>query len=150
MFSLSVGLERTGENGERYLAGKIVVGEFEESFRACLCYWDKNDYECRWRLAAEMLSAPFPRPAAFITNIHKPKGFGHMIWWPAWREGASIVLQNQHLRMSKLRPLFDPKTPFAHLPPRRCLDEDGPPSEWTVPLQDIREFHAALSRRKGK
>jgi hypothetical protein len=150
MFSISLGEEEPGEEGERHFIGEITLGKFHERFHACSCYWRKPEYEAHWFEAAERLMSGKGASSAFITSMDDPGKCDHIVWWPAWREEDNVVFRNQLVFLDELKSPFDPKASFAHLPPRRYPDEDEKPSEWTVSLQDVREFHAALSRRKWK
>jgi hypothetical protein len=147
MFSLTLSQEEPGEDDERHFIGEITLGKFRETFHACSCYWREPEYAAHWLEAAERLLSADGTASAFITSMDDPDRCDHIVWWPAWREGDSVVLRNQLMFWDELNVPFEPKAPLAHLPPRRYPDEDEKPAEWLVPIQDIREFHAALSRR---
>lgn len=76
--------------------GVITLGGKMEDFSSSLSYWSKDDYRQQWLEAATCLLEPDAR-SAFITNIHDPQSAKFIRWWPAWRSGDFVVLQEQFL-----------------------------------------------------
>ena len=56
-------------------------------------------------------------------------------------EGHDVFLQNHLLFLDQIDGVFDPSQPYAHIPSRETVSEDGEPiSEWKITLDDLMLF----------
>lgn len=138
MFSIKLGSKTYTEEGQTFLKGNLVIGGFTETFRACLCVWNKNEYENHWREAFERILGKESN-SALITSMHSPAKSSHIVWWPMWRDGKNVLIQNQLLFFNQMKTAFNPLDPFVHLSKRPAAG-DPKPSEWRIPLAEIRSF----------
>jgi hypothetical protein len=121
------------EEGWEALQGEIVLGEHRERFLASLDRWARRAYEHHWIDAARRLLDGADR-TAFITSAFQ-------FWWPMWRHGDSLVVQEQLLWTDESAHVFDPADPFCAIGERMSVTEDGTRvSEWTLRLADIQDF----------
>src|SRR5215813_867818 len=83
--------ERTyiDEDGWSGLWGRIVLGEFSETFVSPVERWSRGDYQRQWIHGANRLLGGAAE-SAFVEQAGR-------VWWTAWREGDSIVLQQRLL-----------------------------------------------------
>jgi hypothetical protein len=126
------------EEGWSALEGRIALGDFAEHFLAPLGPWARSDYERHWVEAARRLLAGADR-TAFITSAFQ-------FWWPMWREGSEVFVQEQLLWGQALAASFDPLDVYASIPERVTTSEDGEVSEWRIRVRDVEEF---VARRAG-
>lgn len=122
-----------------FLRGRITLGSFAEDFRAPVLAWQPADYERQWLGAARRLLAGASR-VGFVTHyVHRDAS--HHFWWPAWREGDTVYLQNGFLSADELDEPFDPEHPDRHVRLRQTVTDDGDHiPEWRVSLADIGDF----------
>ena len=126
------------------LWGRIELGaELRERFVAPIGWWTREDYERQWVEGARRL-VEGARESAFVVEAGR-------LWWTAWREGETVVLQQRLLLVEEeLAPAWTADA--AHLPyalvGERCSqsEEGADVSEWRVPLVAMRSF---LERQVG-
>jgi hypothetical protein len=120
--------------------GDLTLGTFSEDFESSLSYWSPTDYQRQWIIAATRL-ADGESTSAFITSLDDPSHANFIVWWPAWRIGGSVALQNQLLFFDTLTGAFDASDPYAHVRTRKTVSQDGALiSEWVVDSEDIRTW----------
>jgi hypothetical protein len=123
--------------------GTVCLGDFREQFEVILEYWSRDDYVRHWDAALRQLLEG-AATSALITSMSDPSSATFLFWWPAYREGDSIVFQHQALFLEELDRPFLPEEFADHIPERTATSTDGDRvSEWRVSLSDIAEFLAS-------
>jgi hypothetical protein len=129
--------------------GVIRIGGFSEAFEASLVYWTEDDYLQQWQQALARLFAGYEH-TCLISSIDDPKQARFLIWWPIYRVGDRVYIQNHLLFFDQLAGGFNEADIYRHVGPRETLDERGNEvSEWSVSLQSVRVFYDALVRFNG-
>lgn len=122
--------------------GEIVVGEFSETFQADLSYWREGEYEASWRENVERLALGYDR-AALITSISDPRSANFVFWWPMYRIGQQVILQNHVLFLDELDGTFTPGRAHDFVPTRVNVNEEGEEiSEWVLPISSFSTYLA--------
>ncbi len=77
------------------LWGEIRIGAFREKFVASVMSWNIEQYEKQWETALRRILAGSTQ-SVLITDYVEPglASGGHLWWWPLYREGDSIYIQN--------------------------------------------------------
>jgi CdiI N-terminal domain len=130
------------ENGTSAEAsGIIVIGDFTETFRAPLGFWEPSDYRNSCRRAFEVLDAD-PRSASCpMTSMTDPRNSNFLVSWPMYREGECVYIQNALIFLDEIAGVFDPAAPWGCVRPRSGTDEDGNKiSEWVTSMDALRGF----------
>jgi len=127
--------------------GKIQIGDYIETFTARLTLWRSDQYEQHWRAAIERLLKGADRSAlitSYVEPTRVPDNF--LMWWPLYREGETVHVQNQLLFFELLKESFSLENPWASVQSRRTVNDEGMKiSEWSVAIGDFAEF---LMRQK--
>jgi len=155
MFKIFTTDERVPEsdtNGGRVVYGKIVIDSFCETFTVSLSSWSREQYDQHWNTALERLIGGADR-SALITSYIKPRTRitpdDFLVWWPLYRDGDTVYVQNHLLFFRQLSTPFLPARPWESLRDRQVTNEEGQKiSEWVMTVQDIRNFLDS-SNRKG-
>jgi hypothetical protein len=123
------------------LWGRIRIGSFTEDFIAYLCDWTPEHYRRQWLEAAQRLVNGESK-SAFVTTFVSPKNGRHFEWWPCYRVGEIVYLQNQLRFYEQVASPFAVDSLYAYVSDRKTAsDDDGTPiSEWEVPLGWLRDF----------
>ncbi len=143
MFSIE--LQENQEAGERggdsEVSGKIVIGDFTETFRVPLGFWREADYRRNWRQAFDVLDAAPHATSCLMTSMTDPSNSNFLSCWPMYREGDNVYIQNAIVFLDEVGKDFDPEEPWRAVGPRQSIDEDGNKiSEWTTSMGSLREF----------
>lgn len=73
--------------------------------------------------------------------MYKPNDSNFLIWWPAWRIGNEVIIQNQLLFFEELVEKLDESNFYIHVGKRGTESENGQKiSEWHIGIEDIRKF----------
>lgn len=147
MFSIIATDERPPESetdGVPVFCGRIVIGEFQETFAASLVFWSREEYGLHWRKALERLVTIGDRSALITDYVEPPThpySGGYLIWWPLYRDGDAVYVQNQLLFFEQLSRPFSAHRPWDSVRDRHAVNEDGQKiSEWVTTVEDIRHF----------
>lgn len=117
---------------------EIVIGDHREITEVPLQYWRPEQYREQWRAAFERITDGQPT-ACLITGMHDPRTANFIMWWPMWREGDTVYIQNQILFMDKIRKNFKENEPYSHVPKRVTVTEEGEKiSEWSTKVSEMR------------
>ncbi len=137
----NIGFVRDPKKKPGYKLGYMMLDSSKEGFYSSITYWDTAQYEKHWHDAITRL-VNGAECSALITDMPPPSPTGYAIdWWPMWREGDNVYVQEQLIIQSELKEVFDPSNPYVHIDPHITELESGDrPSEWIVPLQDFVEF----------
>jgi hypothetical protein len=128
-------------DGPAETSGRIIIGDFTETFRVPLGFWDESDYRRSWRQAFGVLDANPRSTSCLITSMTDPRSSNFLFCWPMYREGEDVFIQNAVIFLDEIEETFDPATPWAYVEPRRGIDEDGNKiSEWITSIDSLREF----------
>ena len=92
------------DDKERFLCGAILLGSIEERFLVPLSYWQPIDYEKHWRDALQRILAG-EKTSCLITSMYDPSLANFIVWWPMYRVGELIFVQNQILSLFNLGPI---------------------------------------------
>jgi contact-dependent growth inhibition (CDI) system CdiI-like immunity protein len=134
--------QQPGEgNGDSAVAfGRIVIGDFTETFRVPLGFWDESDYRRSWRRAFEVLNANPRAISCLMTAMTDPGNSNFLTCWPMYREGEDVYIQNALIFLDEIED-FDLMAPWDSVRPREVIDEDGNRiSEWTTSVRSLQEF----------
>jgi len=131
-------------NGTPAFYGKIVIDDFQETFAASLVSWTRDDYDLHWRKALEYLIAGGDR-SALITDYVEPSahpgGEDYLIWWPLYRDGDRVFVQNHVLFLKQLGTPFSAERPWTSVRDRETISGDRQRiSEWTTTVEEIKRF----------
>ncbi len=131
----------TPASGPGLAVGRITVGtDFSEKFEADLSYWDRSRYEEDWRTNVRRLVEGAER-AVLLTSITAPTTANFFFWWPLYRVGEAVHVQNQLLFLDELTAPFDPARSWDFVADRETVNEDGLRiSEWQCSLSDLRSW----------
>jgi contact-dependent growth inhibition (CDI) system CdiI-like immunity protein len=125
--------------------GRIRIGDFHERFEMDLSFWSRPDYERHWLRGVGRLLAGGD-VSCLVSAMRDPETAEFIIWWPLYRLGDEVKVQNQILFMTDLPETLDPEDPFRHVLPRTTSSTEGTPvSEWTTTMEALRQFMAGLS-----
>jgi CdiI N-terminal domain len=79
-----------------------------------------------------------------MTEYVGPEDTSHHVWWPLYRLGDSVAVQNHLAWHDQFTEPFLIECQFDFVRDRRIVSEDGTQiSEWRVSLESIREFAVA-------
>lgn len=134
--------ESEGEyDGSVQASGRIIIGDFTETFRVPLGFWDESDYRRSWRKAFEVLNASPHSTSCLMTSMTDPRNSNFLICWPMYRASEYVYIQNKIIFLDEIEEEFDPAAPWDLIGPRHGIDEDGNKiSEWTTSMDSLREF----------
>jgi hypothetical protein len=120
----------------RQVMTKIQIGDFEEYLDVFLGWWTINDYERQWTEALERLAKH--DKSCFIVAIDDPGRRKFLEWWPLYKIGKKIHVQN-HILVDDLyeerigNNPFTRETCYDFIPPYRSHTQEGNKiSEWVV------------------
>jgi hypothetical protein len=129
------------DSGSAAAPGRIVIGDFTETFNVPLGFWDESDYLRSWRRAFEMLEANLHSTSCLMTSMTDPDNSNFLVCWPMYREAEDVYIQNRIIFLDEIEEAFDPIVPWDFVGPRLGIDEDGNKiSEWTTSMDSLREF----------
>jgi len=127
--------------------GELVLGGHRENFRASLYLWSKLDYEAQWRNAIEALLGGIDKSALIVEYVG-PESSICLEWWPMYRLGDVIHIQDHLLFYDQLPEPFSLEKASSFIRDRRTVDEDGNPiSEWNVSLSEVENFAHGFRRQ---
>ena len=130
-------------DGSVEASGRIIIGDFTETFRVPLGFWSESDYRRSWRQAFEVLNADPHSTSCLMTSMTDPRNSNFLVCWPMYRDGKDVYIQNAIIFLDEIEGPFDPAVPWSYVGPRHGIDEDGNKvSEWITPMDSLREFFA--------
>lgn len=133
--------------GEPARYGFIRLATFEERFVAPLVYWTVADYRRQWREGIRRCLDGQTR-SCLITSMRDLAIANFIQWWPLYRVGDEVYVQNQLLFLESIHGAFQPGDPYAHVPERRTASEDGEAiSEWHIGIADLQVFFDQTARQ---
>jgi len=131
-------------DAESVQPGRLVIGDYEEGFESSISFWSVQDYERSWRVSLERILR-LASTSCLITSMYDPANANFLVWWPLYREGDLVYIQNQILFLVDIRDDFNPTNPYNHVPKRQVVNSDGDPiSEWTASIRDIQSWVSSL------
>jgi hypothetical protein len=124
--------------------GLLSIGNWKEEFYSSLFLWNRADYEIQWRNAIDDILNGGHK-SALITEYLTPQVSSHLVWWPMYRQGETVFLQNHLLFFDHLHQPFSPASPYASLMDRKTVGEAGESiSEWNFGLADLESFRRSF------
>lgn len=130
-----------GNGDSAEASGRIVIGDFTETFRVPLGFWEESDYRRSWRRAFEVLDADPHAKSCLMTSMTDPDSSNFLGCWPMYREGEDVYIQNAIIFLDEVEGDFDPAAPWSCVGPRQSIDEDGNKvSEWITSMSSLRGF----------
>lgn len=121
--------------------GRIVIGDFTESFRVPLGFWRESDYRRSWQQAFEHLEVDRHAVSCLMTSMTDPASSNFLSCWPMYRDGEVVYIQNAIIFLEEIGQDFDPEEPWNHIGPRQSIDEDGNKiSEWMTSINSLEQF----------
>ena len=119
--------------------GRLVIGDWEEIFVSTLYHWNKTQYEAQWHHAIRSLLDGSAKAALIVEYLGEDAG--RLWWWPMYRVGDTVHLQQQILFFDQLKEPFSIGNAFSSLRDRLTISEEGHAfSEWSVPVSEIAKF----------
>src|ERR1700676_4957520 len=94
-------------------SGLLTIGNSKEGFYSSLYQWSKQDYEGQWRQAINVLLNESSKAALIVEYIGPDAS--HLEWWPMYKVGDKVYLQNQLLFYNQLPVPFSLENPFVYL-----------------------------------
>jgi hypothetical protein len=127
--------------GPAAASGRVIIGDFTETFRVPLGFWDESDYRRSWRRAFEVLNANPRATSCLMTSMTDPANSNFLTCWPMYREGEDVYIQNALIFLDEIEGDFEVAAPWNSVRPREEIDEDGNRiSEWATSMNSLREF----------
>src|SRR5215218_5480862 len=120
------------------VTGQITLGGFSERFITDVSYWRPLNYQMQWREAVQRLVSGADK-AALITSAGDPTTAHGLDWWPMYRVGGVVYVQNAVLVLDPSSGYLPFDNPYAFLLNRE-YGEDV--SEWEVSTVDLEQFLA--------
>ncbi|MEU9179133.1 hypothetical protein AB0C90_20170 [Streptomyces sp. NPDC048550] len=121
--------------------GRIVIGDFVETFRVPLGFWSESDYRRSWRQAFDALKDGLNSRSCLLVSMTDPENSNFLTCWPMYRDGENVYIQNAIIFLGELELGFDTGEPWASIGPRCTIDEDGNKiSEWETSMDSVRNF----------
>ncbi|MEU3232158.1 hypothetical protein VSQ78_06625 [Nocardiopsis alba] len=121
--------------------GRIIVGDFAESFYMDLSYWSIEEYERSWRDSLQVIFEGEERDSCLVASITDPEVSNFIFCWPLYRRGGDVIIQNSIIFLDELERGFNPLEPWSSVRPRLTVDEDGNSiSEWRTSASAVRVF----------
>jgi hypothetical protein len=146
VFNIYLTNETVPESDGWAVYGKIEINGFAETFVASLVSWTRDDYESQWRRACRRLLEG-ANESVLIASYVDPSVSEFCTWWPLYREGEIVHVQNQLLLYSNLSFPFNVSEPWHSLGKRESVTDDGEEiSEWDTTLDQIQQFSVTLRR----
>jgi hypothetical protein len=137
--------------------GEIRIGALRERFVARVVSWDAEQYEKQWELALRKIVTG-STPTALITDYVEPdlSSGNSLCWWPLYREGDSVYVQNQlrrlyrkgdsvymQVQLASSGPLdlrFSLQCPWESIKERKIVGAEGSKiSEWATTVEGIED-----------
>lgn len=125
-------------------SGRIMVGNFSESFQSPLGFWMPEDYRRNWYQAFCELGKSYDATSCFVSSMYDPATSNFIFCWPLYRKRDKVYVQNSIIFLSELSSEFDPATPWKHVQEHAEYDEDGNKiSQWLTDFDLMGEFFGA-------
>ncbi len=125
---------------EKCYYGQIVIGEFSEQFNSPIEYWNASDYRKQWTEALQRITGGADL-SCLITSMKDPQSAEFIVWWPMYRVGKTVFIQNQLMFLKDVRGEFEESNPYLLIQSRETMTDDGEPiSEWETTVVAIRNF----------
>ncbi|PIR16532.1 MAG: hypothetical protein COV48_09675 [Elusimicrobia bacterium CG11_big_fil_rev_8_21_14_0_20_64_6] len=116
---------------------EIIIGGHKETAEVPLQYWRRDRYRKQWHDALQGIASG-KLTGCLITAMYDPRSANFLMWWPMWRVGDTVFVQNQILFMDKIREGFDEEGLERYIPKRTTTTSEGERiSEWSVSVKDI-------------
>lgn len=126
--------------GGRSYRAFIRIGEMQETVYIPTGTWRITEYKKQWKEGIERLKTH--DTSCLVTGFTNKNGSPGVDWWPLYRVGDRVYVQN-HVLWHEIyqervgdKP-FTRETCYDFVPPRRTKDYEGTEiSEWSVPYEN--------------
>jgi hypothetical protein len=119
------------------LIGEIRLNDFVERLEVPVVFWSADQYEQQWEDGVNRLLSGALK-SCLITAMYDPKAANFIVWWPMYRAGDVVILQNQILFLDRLALPFDPLDPYRSIGDRITASEEGEAiSEWILSFDEL-------------
>ena len=146
MFDIYLTDEAVPESDGNAVYGHIRIEDYAETFIASLACWTPAQYEKHWREACQRL-IDGRQDSAVICSYVESSLSEFLVWWPLYRDGQVVHVQNELLIYSQLSKPFSIEDPWSSIRERRIATDDGSAiSEWDTSIQSI---HELLERKQS-
>ena len=126
--------------GAKAVYGKIQIDDWDETFSASQVFWTAEQYQRHWAAALRRIVEGENR-SALITSYIEPMSGGFLNWWPLYREGDTIYIQNQMLFFDQLKSPFCVEYPWESVSERKTTTAEGTEiSEWTTTVSSLQQY----------
>jgi hypothetical protein len=120
--------------------GRIVIGDFRDTFYAPFDVWSAADYRNQWRLGVRRI-VDGASSSCLVSGLYDPQASEFLVWWMLWNERGLVYIQNALRFYRDLPSEFDAKDPYAHVGDHHAVTAEGERiSEWTAALSDLGRF----------
>jgi hypothetical protein len=129
------------ENSRRGVArGIISIGKYQEEFESELGFWNCVDYMKHWDSSIRRLTEGAEK-SVLVTSITEPLQSNFLFWWPMYRIGEFVYVQNHVLLLKELTKPFEISRLIDFVPERETTNESGESiSEWSLKVSELEEF----------
>jgi hypothetical protein len=121
--------------GPGWARGRITIDDFAEDFESPLWFWKKPDYEQQWLDGIARIVNGATK-SCIITSLIEPIRSADYVfgaWWKLYREGESVILQQQLMIGEVVGAHFDVADPYAAIPDYQPTTPEGETlSSWTT------------------
>jgi len=139
LFYLSITAEKHLESATTRF-GTIQIGDFKENFEIDLSFWSLDQYVDHWKQSLARLIEGETK-SCLLTSLSDPAEANFFYWWPMYREGNKIFVQNGVLFLDEAKDSFTPENPYQSIPERETISEDGELiSEWEISVNTLRDY----------
>ncbi len=121
--------------------GLIRLGDLSERFLSTLHDWRVANYKRQWKEAITAL-VDGAEKGALVTDFSNPDKGGIITWWPMYRDGTKVFVQNQLLFPWVAPKPFSLEKAITNIGPFETTSEDSghPISTWQVSIKDLETF----------
>src|SRR5689334_3650690 len=132
-----------GTTNTESVYGSICIEDYRDTFITDLSVWNRTQYEQQWIAAVQRLLANATHSVLITSYVPppiQPTPEDFLVWWPLYREGDVVYVQNQLLFFRQLPNPFFPGRPWDSVGPRQIVNAEGfEISEWTTTIESVRE-----------
>ena len=132
---------RISIEGSKFMAGKIIVGDLDETFHASLGYWSPSQYKRQWvEGLRRIIDGGFDR-SRLITSLSPPGAVGPTFSWSLYADTERVTVQQGLFIPGELGTAIDPADPYASIKDFAKVTDDGRTiSSWVTTRSEIKAF----------
>lgn len=120
--------------------GVIQIGDYIEKFEPDLSFWKPSDYINHWGKSIFRI-VNGKNKSCLITSVSNPETSNFLFWWPLYRVGNLVFIQNEILFFDEIDKTIDIENPYCFITDRETISEEGSPiSEWEIEIDSFTHF----------